>query len=287
MVEFAINTVGHEDAIHPAVLGEWAEANDFSALYFGEHTHIPLSSVIPSSIFPDGMPDWYKEFYDPFIALTAAGTATKTLKLGLGVCLLTQHHPIDIAKKVATLDQMSGGRLLFGIGGGWNRAEMADFDVAYDSRWDILNEKVDAIRQIWRANEAEYHGTHVNFDPIWCWPKPKQPEGPPIILGAGKSGAPKRIADYCDGWMPIDGAHDIEHLLQEVRKEMAGANRSMDELDLCVISGHADTVNERRLEELFNLGFQRVSFFLPPGSPSEQWPVLESRANAVKRILGR
>ena len=286
MAEFAINTTGHQDAIHPAELGQWAEENSFSAIYYGEHTHIPVSSVIPTSIFPAGMPDWYKEFYDPFISLTAAGTTTKKLKLGLGVCLLAQHHPIDIAKKAATLDQMSGGRLLMGIGGGWNRAEMTDFGVDYDSRWEILKEKVNAMRQIWKSSEAEYRGDHVNFDPIWCWPKPKQPDGPPVILGAGKSGAPKRIADYCDGWMPIDGAHDIESLFQEIRKEMDIANRSMDELDLCVISGHADTVDERRLEALFEIGFHRVSFFVAPGTPSEQWPILENRAEVARNFLG-
>jgi probable F420-dependent oxidoreductase len=284
MVEFAINTIGHEAAIHPSELGTWAEENGFSALYFGEHTHIPVSSVIPASIFPEGMPHWYKEFYDPFISLMAAGATTTSLKLGLAICLVAQHHPIELAKKAATLDRLSGGRLLFGIGGGWNREEMADFGVEYAARWETIREKVIAIREIWTSKEAEYHGAHVDFDPIWCWPKPLQTGGPPIIMGASGKAAPRRIAEYCNGWMPIDGAHDVEKLMVQIREEMEKVDRSMDELDLTVITGHADSVDEQRIEMLFKLGFHRISFFIAPGPPSEQWPVLENRAEVVRRF---
>ncbi len=284
MASFAINTVGHEAAIHPSELGKWAEENGFSALYYGEHTHCPVSSVIPASIFPEGMPHWYKEFYDPFIALAAAGATTTSLKLGLAICLVAQHHPIKLAKQAATLDRVFGGRLLFGIGGGWNREEMADFGVPYGHRWEIVREKVLAMREIWTSTEAGYHGAHVAFDPIWCWPKPIQAGGPPIIMGAGGNATPRRVAEYCNGWMPIDGACDLEKLLTEIRREMEKAGRSMDELDLTIITGHASTVEERRLEMLGKLGFHRISFFVAPGPPSEQWPVLENYAELVRRF---
>ena len=285
MVEFAINTVGQENAIHPSEFGKWAEESGFSALYYGEHTHFPVASKIPKEIFPDGMPHWYKEFYDPFISLTTAGAVTSSLKLGLAVCLLAQHHPIELAKRLATLDRITGGRVLFGIGGGWNRQEMADFGVKFGFHWGVIREKVEAMRELWTSDEAEYHGKHVNFDPAWCWPKPIQAKGPPVIMGAGGPATARRIARYCDGWMPLDGAHDLEVLLKQIRLEMGKVGRSMDELDLTVISGYAAPVAEKRLQELFNLGFERVCFYVPPSPPAEQWRLLEEKENVVQRFL--
>jgi probable F420-dependent oxidoreductase len=285
MVEFAINTVGHEDAIPPSELGKWAEENGFSALYYGEHTHFPVASIIPSSVFPDGMPQWYKAFYDPFIALAAVAAVTTSLKLGLAVCLVAQHHPLELAKRLATLDRVSGGRLIFGIGGGWNRHEMADYGVKFGSHWGVIREKIEAMRELWTNDEAEYHGKHVTFDPVWSWPKPLQFGGPPVIMGAGGSATARRVAGYCDGWMPLDGAHDIKTILEEIRREMDDAARSMTELDLAIISGYVGTVQEKRLIELFELGFDRISFFVPPCEPSEQWAILENRAKIVQSFI--
>lgn len=284
MAGFAINTVAHEIAIRPAELARWAEENGFEALYFGEHSHIPVDSHIPASIFPDGFPDWYKEFYDPFVSLAAAATATSRLKIGSAVCLVAQHDTIQLAKTAATLDRISAGRLLLGIGGGWNREEMANHGVSFADRWSVVREKVLAMREIWTHDEAEFHGDFVDFGCLWCWPKPARSGGPPVIMGAGSPATPARIAEYCDGWMPIDGTCDLERGLAEIRTAMQRTERRFEDLDLCVITGHSAEGDDRRVAALLEMGFQRVSFFLAPAPPEIQWPILQALAETTHRF---
>src|SRR5580693_4064334 len=190
-------------AIQPVELAQAVEARGLDSLFFPEHTHIPTSRKSP---WPGGgdLPTEYWHTHDQFVALTAAAVATKRIKLGTGVCLVIERDPIVLAKEVASLDMISGGRVLFGIGGGWNVEEMENHGANSKKRWKTVREKILAMREIWTKEEAEFHGEIVNFDKIWSYPKPVQPGGPPVLMGSGSKKVFERVADYCDGWLPIN-----------------------------------------------------------------------------------
>jgi len=187
--------------IDPAELAAALEARGFASLYVPEHTHIPVSRRTP---FPAGgeLPKKYAHTHDPFVALAFAAAATKKLLLGTGICLVPEHDPIVTAKSVASLDQLSGGRFIFGIGGGWNVEEMENHGAHYDTRFRLMRERILAMKAMWQEEEAQYHGKFVDFDPIWSYPKPKQRPHPPILLGGETDYTLRRIVDYCDGWIP-------------------------------------------------------------------------------------
>jgi probable F420-dependent oxidoreductase len=284
MVDFGIVTIPTHYAIQPVDLSRWAEANGFESVFFGEHTHIPTSRKTP---FPLGgeLPQCYKEFYDPFIGLTAAAAVTQKLKVGTSVCLVPEHPPITLAKTIACLDRVSNGRFLFGIGAGWNAEEMADHGVAFQDRWKVTKERVLAMKEIWTKDVAEFHGQFVNFDPLWCWPKPVRAGGPPVLMGAISKWAPKRIAAYCDGWIPLDGPYDLAPWIKSIRNEMDKMGRAKDALDLTAITGYelaGITLSEKRVKTLMEQGFNRVTFLLQPDEPAVQWPVLEKCAALIR-----
>ena len=187
--------------IDPGELAAALEARGFASLYVPEHTHIPVSRRTP---FPGGgeLPKKYAHTHDPFVALSFAAAATKKLLLGTGICLIPEHDPIVTAKSVASLDQLSGGRFIFGIGGGWNVEEMENHGAQYDTRFRLMRERILAMQAMWKEEEAAYHGKFVNFDPIWSYPKPKQRPHPPILLGGETDYTLRRIVEYCDGWIP-------------------------------------------------------------------------------------
>ncbi len=187
--------------IDPGELAAALEARAFASLYVPEHTHIPVSRRTP---FPGGseLPKKYAHTHDPFVALSFAAAATKKLLLGTGICLIPEHDPIVTAKSVASLDQLSGGRFIFGIGGGWNVEEMENHGAQYDARFRLMRERILAMQAMWKDEEAAYHGKFVNFDPIWSYPKPKQRPHPPILLGGETDYTLRRIVEYCDGWIP-------------------------------------------------------------------------------------
>ncbi len=189
MANFGIAYAATQDSIPPAELGAWAEAHGFESLWLGEHSHIPTSRKTPFQT-GDEVPEYYKQLFDPFIALTAAAAITSKLKLGTSVCLVAEHDAINLAKTVATLDRVSNGRFLLGIGAGWNAEEMADHGVEFEERWRVVRERVLAMKEIWTKEVAEYHGKFVNFGPMWSWPKPLRAGGPPVLMGGwSKSGA--------------------------------------------------------------------------------------------------
>src|SRR5262250_3754491 len=189
-------------AIAPHELAREAEARGFESVWFPEHSHIPTSRKSP---WPGGaeLPKFYYDTYDPFIAMGAAAVATKTIKLGTGVCLVVQRDPIHTAKEVATVDRLSGGRLLFGVGGGWNAEEMENHGTAFKTRWRLLRERVLAMKEIWTEREASYQGEFVRFEKIWADPKPIQKPHPPVLIGGDGAGTFDRIIEFGDGWMPI------------------------------------------------------------------------------------
>ncbi len=191
-------------SIRPDELAREVEARGFESLWMPEHTHIPVSRKSPWGGGPV-LPDHYRETLDPFTSLTAAAMVTKRIKLGTGICLVVERDPIHTAKQVASVDYLSGGRFIFGIGGGWNAEEMASHGTEFKTRFTLMRERVEAMKAIWTQDIAEYHGQYVNFEPMWCWPKPVQKPYPPIILGGAFPFGAKRAIEYGDGWMPIGG----------------------------------------------------------------------------------
>jgi probable F420-dependent oxidoreductase len=267
-------------------LGRWAEANGFESLWFGEHSHIPTSRKTP---FPMGgeLPQYYKEFFDPFVGLSAVAGATEKLKLGTSVCLVPEHNTMNLAKMVACLDRVANGRFLFGIGAGWNAEEMADHGVALKDRWQVTRERVLALKEIWTRDVAEYHGKFVNFDPIWCWPKPVQAGGPPVLMGAWSKFVPKRVAEYCDGWIPVDAGIDLAGGMEAIRSEAERRGRSKDGLSFSVLTGEEFRPAgglEARIGALLKLGFQRAVLMVPTAIPDKQWPALDRYAKLIRTL---
>ena len=171
------------------------EARGFESLFVCEHTHIPVSRRSP---YPGGgnMPKRYSHTYDPFVALSFAAAATRTLKLGTGIALVPQRDPIITAKSVASLDQLSGGRFIFAIGGGWNVEEMENHGAHYETRFKLLRERVLAMKALWTRERAEFHGEFVDFDPVWLYPKPKQKPHPPVLLGGETDYTVRRVVSF-------------------------------------------------------------------------------------------
>lgn len=252
-------------AIDPVRLASAVEARGFESLFFPEHTHIPADRRSP---WPGGseLPREYWHTHDPFVALAMAAAATTTLRLATGIALVTERDPILMAKQAATLDHLSGGRLILGVGAGWNAEEMAHHGTRYEDRWKVLRERVLAMKTIWREDEAEFHGDFVDFDRIWSWPKPARAGGPPVLVGASSRYVFARIAEYGDGWMPIDGRDDA--LLRDGIKHLEDAcgvsGRNFAEMDLSVFGVRGDA---ERVRELLDLGFGRIIFSLPSADP--------------------
>jgi probable F420-dependent oxidoreductase len=285
MADFGIVAIPTHYSIQPAELALWAEDCGFESLWFGEHSHIPTSRKSP---FPLGgeLPEYYKEFFDPFIGLTAAAAVTKNLKVGTSVCLVPEHNTMNLAKMVACLDHVSNGRLLFGIGAGWNAEEMADHGIEFKDRWKVTRERILAMKEIWSKDVAEYHGKFVNFDPIWCWPKPVQKGGPPVLMGAWSKFVPKRVAEYCDGWFPVDAGVDLAAGIEAIRTEAARCGRSGHRFDLTIATAEEMAPNgiEARIGELLKLGFNRVLFLLPVGRPDKQRSSLDRYASVIRKF---
>lgn len=278
MAELGVTMFPTDYAIAPVDLARAVEERGLDSLFFPEHTHIPASRKTP---WPGGaeLPKEYWHTHDPFVALGAAAAATKRIKLGTGVCLVIERDPITLAKEVASLDLISGGRVVFGIGGGWNVEEMADHGTAHDKRWKILRERILAMREIWTRDEPEFHGEFVNFDKIWLWPKPLQPGGPPVLLGSQAKRALERVVDYCDGWMPINlpranFAERLKHL-----RELAG--KKADKLKLAVFGVGPDPEQARKF---LDLGFHHLIFGLPSAGADKVLPMLDSYAKIAATV---
>jgi len=192
----------------PDELARAAEDRGFESFWVGEHTHIPAGRQTP---YPGGgpLPKPYYHMADPFVSLMAAAAVTKKLRVGTGICLIIERDTIVTAKEVASLDALSDGRFLFGIGGGWNAEEMENHGTVYKTRFARLREQVLAMKQIWTKDEAAFHGEHVNFDPIWAWPKPAQKPHPPVLLGGESGHTLQRVVDFCEGWFPRGRAHEV------------------------------------------------------------------------------
>lgn len=260
-------------SIRPDHLAPEVEARGFESLFVTEHTHIPVSRRTPWPGGPD-LPDEYRRTLDPFVALTAAATVTERLVLGTGICLVAQHDPIVLAKQVASLDLVSGGRFVFGIGVGWNEDEMESHGVDPARRRSVAREKVLALQALWHDEVASFEGEFVRVPPSWSWPKPVQQPHPPIVMGG--VGGPvtfRHIAEYCDGWIPIAGRKgELLGRLPALHQACEEAGRDPATVSIQVFGAPAQP---EVLERYAAAGVQRAVLGLPPRPADEVLAVLD------------
>jgi probable F420-dependent oxidoreductase len=265
--------------IEIAELARALEERGFESLFVCEHTHIPVSRRTP---FAGGgeLPKRYAHTHDPFVALSFAAAATRTLKLGTGIALIPQRDPIITAKSVASLDQLSGGRFIFAIGGGWNVEEMENHGARYATRFKLLRERVLAMQALWTREEAEFHGQFVNFDPVWLYPKPKQKPHPPVLLGGETDHTIKRVIEFCDGWFPrARGEFTPAKAAEQLRQAAIAANRDPATLSITVFNAPAD---QTALAPYREAGIARVLIEVPDRPRDEVLRLLDRNSALVK-----
>ncbi|WP_116946814.1 LLM class F420-dependent oxidoreductase [Jiangella endophytica] len=272
-MDMGITTFAGSYGLEPPELGRAVEERGFESLFFPEHTHIPVHSRRADGRSTRA----YAETYDPFVALSAVAAVTRTLMLGTGVCLVTQRDPIVTAKEVASLDRLSGGRFLFGVGAGWNRMELANHGTDARTRMALLSERVRAMRRIWTDDEAEFHGEYVDFDPVWSWPKPSQRPHPPVLVGGNGPGVEDRVLAYGDGWFPQCGPlADVDELRERaaaLRRRAADSGRGP--VPITVFGTPSD---KSLLDALAEAGADRCLLLLPPGPESQLLATLDEWA---------
>ncbi|HEY2058481.1 MAG TPA: LLM class F420-dependent oxidoreductase [Amycolatopsis sp.] len=269
-MDFGISTFVTDDGIRPDVLGEALEERGFDSLFIAEHSHIPASRETP---YPGGgdLPRVYYRSLDPFVALTAAAARTSDLVLGTGIALLIQRDVIHTAKEVASLDLISRGRVAFGVGVGWNREEMANHGTDPATRGALMDEQIEALKAIWTTEQAEYHGKHVDFDPIFSWPKPVQQPHVPVYIGGESPAALRRLAKHGDAWLPRSATPADE--IRRVRDWLAEQGR--DNVPFTVFGGAADGDVVKRFAEA---GVERYTFMLPTMPEAETLTALDDLA---------
>jgi probable F420-dependent oxidoreductase len=268
-------------AIRPDDLARAAEERGFESIWLPEHTHIPASRRSPWPGGPD-LPKEYWHTYDPFVALSMAAAVTTKLKVATGICLIIERDTIVTAKNVASLDFLSNGRFIFGIGGGWNAEEMEHHGTVFKTRWKKMREQIVAMKKIWTEDEPEFHGEFVNFDKLWSWPKPAQKPHPPILLGGHSPQMLKRVVDYCDGWMPIGArAGQFEQSLTELRRLAEERGRDPKTVSVTIFGAPADEERVRRYQEL---GIERVAFGLPSADRDTVLQLMDRYAEFMRKL---
>lgn len=277
-MKFGISMFPTRYSIGPAELARAVEERGFESLFVPEHTHIPVSRRSP---WPGGgdLPEEYRQTLDPFLALTAAAMATERLLVGTGICLVVERDPITTAKEVATLDLLSGGRFLFGVGGGWNREEMENHGTDPTRRFAVLRERVLAMKEIWTRDEAEFHGTHVDFDPLWAWPKPVQRPHPPVLIAGNGPGTLDRVVEYGDGWIPIPGRGSVKLGEGTARLRELAAERGRPAIPVTVFGVRPDP---KVIAHYAEAGVDRVLFQLPSVEAAEALELLDTYANIAE-----
>jgi probable F420-dependent oxidoreductase len=275
-VKFGVAIFPTDYAISMTELAPAAEQLGFESLWVAEHSHIPASR---QSRWPGGdeLPKHYWHTMDPFIALTQAALASKTIRVATGVCLVIQRDPIHTAREVASVDMVSNGRFIFGIGAGWNREEMADHGTDFSTRWKLMRERVEAMKAIWTSDEAEYHGDMVDFGPMWAWPKPVQEPHPPVILGGSGPKILDRVVRYGDGWMPNRG--DVIGRIPELREKAAAAGRGH------VPVSYYPRPAPEEIERLAAAGVERCIYYVPPDGRGAALAKLQELGRMVEPYL--
>ena len=266
-------------SIDPVSLGKAVEERGFDSIFFPEHTHIPTSRRTP---WPGGapLPKEYSHTYDPFLALTAVAMVTKKLLLGTGICLVMERDPIVLAKEIASLDLLSGGRFLFGVGGGWNEEEMEDHGTDPRRRFKVMRERIEAMKEIWTKDEAEYHGEFVDFPPLWSWPKPVQKPHPPVYIGGNGEHTLRRVIQYGDAWMPIPGrGANIGERMKELQAMAAEAGRGP-----IPVTVYCTMARDEVIGHYHEIGVDRCIFWLPSAPAEEVLPALDRYTSLMESV---
>jgi probable F420-dependent oxidoreductase len=282
-MKFGISIFPTDLTLQPPDMARAVEERGFESLWFPEHSHIPVSRRTPwgGKEGAPPLPDFYSRIHDAFVALGAAAAVTTRIRLATGITLVPQRDHLWLAKEVASVDVMSGGRFIFGIGYGWNKEEMASHGVRYTERRALMREKILFMKELWTKEEASFQGAKIQLEPSWAWPKPVQKPHPPIIMG-GDAG-PKTIADmveFCDGWMP-NARHDLVGRLDAVRSALTAAGRDPASFEISAFSAVPD---KEKIQQLTELGVARAIFNVPPKSPPEVLSRLDEYAEFVADI---
>jgi probable F420-dependent oxidoreductase len=281
-VELGLAHFATDYGMQPAELARRAEELGFESLFFPEHTHIPASR---DTDYPGGgeLPREYSHIVDPFVGLAAAAAATERLKVGTGVCLIIERDPITTAKEVATLDHISGGRFLFGVGAGWNVEEMRNHGTDPDTRFRRMRESVEAMKAIWTEDAAEYHGRIIDFGPIWSWPKPVQKPHPPVLVGGLGEKVYDRVVAYGDEWIPnrVQSPEQLGERIDELQRRAEAAGR--ERIPVTVFGAKAEG---RLLERLKAAGVTRSLFYVQAGEADEVERHLEELGKVAAEWAG-
>jgi probable F420-dependent oxidoreductase len=267
-------------SIDVVALAQKAEACGFESVWLPEHPIIPVHTTTPFPGAADGViPPYYAHAMDPFVALAAAAAVTSKIKLGTGICLVPERNPLHTAKEIATLDQISGGRFIFGIGAGWLKEETEIFGANFPRRWSVTREAVLAMKALWTQDEAEFHGAFIDFPAVKSYPKPVQKPHPPILLGGAAKNVLQRVVAYGDGWMPTRMSPER---LQENRNRLnelaTAAGRDPATLPIRVFGAPNDADAKKRYEDA---GAQAMVILLPPTRPDEAVRILEDTAQRL------
>jgi probable F420-dependent oxidoreductase len=274
-MDFGIGYFPTHDAVGPGAIARLAEERGQESLFFAEHTHIPAGRQSP---YPGGgdLPQKYIHTYDLFVALTAAAEATSSLRIGSGICLVVERDPITTAKEVASVDHLSGGRLEFGVGAGWNREEMSNHGTDPRTRMRLFAERINAMKQIWTEDEASFNGEFVNFDRIWSWPKPAQRPHPPVLIGGNGPTVLDRVLALGDAWFP-NYSDDVADRAKELQ------HRADRPIGFEVISAPASAA---RLEQLREAGCRRAVRWIPSGGLGVVERAFERWESAIAEFTG-
>ncbi len=275
-MKFGIHSFPTQTSFQPADLARAVEERGLESLWFSEHTHIPVR-FLKDPGRATSLPEYYWQTYDIFIALTLAAASTHTLKLGTGIALIVEHDPILLAKEAATLDLISQGRFLFGIGAGWIEPEMADHGVVYRTRFQLLKEQVRAMQAIWTMTESEFHGRFVNFDKMKAFPKPHQQPHPPIIMGGEGDKAIECAAEIGNGWAPwMMDWEKARDGIKKLKEQAAALGRDAEALEISLFE--RDIPSRQRIAEMEQAGVSRVIITLLGQSRAEALPTLDALA---------
>jgi probable F420-dependent oxidoreductase len=277
-MEFGVLMFPADYAVAPDELARMVEARGFESLFFPEHTHIPVSRRTPYAAGSE-LPDYYWHTYDPFVALTAAAMATERLRVGTGICLVVERDPITTAKEVASVDRLSGGRFLFGVGAGWNVEEMANHGTDAARRFGVMRERIEAMKAIWTQDEPSYHGRYVDFDPIWSWPKPVAEPHPPVLVGGTGEGVLDRVVAFGDEWMPnhTPSAEALESRIAELGRLADAAGKQTPGVSFFGVPAKPDVVSAYR-----QAGVTRCILSVPPVARDEAEGRLDRLAKFVE-----
>ncbi len=275
---FGVSIALTDWSVRPAVVAVMAQERGFESLFVTEHTHVPAIAAE----FRNGVPAPYLRTFDPLVALAAAASVTTSLRLGTGVMLAAQHEPIVTAKAIASLDVISDGRVELGVGAGWVEAELANHGVAFGTRFGHLREHVEAMRELWREEEATYAGEHVSFDRVMTWPKPVQAGGPPVLIGGDGPKVLDRVLAYGDGWLPRapGGLDELAPRMRELAARCESAER-----ELVPVTLYGASTDPATVEAYEELGIHRGLIKLPSAGADEVEAALDVAAAAVRAAL--